>query len=254
MFCMNCGTKLPDGAKFCSNCGASTSQQEASSISSGTPSSQSSQSSTASDINQIRKTLVSIAIKYPGDGITMEQAEEMASYTYANLEFWKNLTPRQVGQLVETYNFNYEEKRSVDQPTVLLSYLTMLMNLADMFNSEILMHGAFELVATLFYAKLLQEHANANEWRDYDRVATTYLELAEGANIPWLLAIALERAAAGKYMLKDKRNARTLLDRFDQTVSTAYRVRPSYTTLEDGSIPRYLKVAQDEAAQIRRRL
>jgi hypothetical protein len=251
---MNCGSKLPDGAKFCSNCGASTSQQGASSISSETPSPQVPQNSTATDINQIRKTLISIAVKYPGDGeVTMEMAQEMAALTYENLEFWKNLTPRQVGQLVETYNFSYEEKRSVDQPGVLLSYLKNLMRLADL-TSETLMHGAFELVATLFYAKLLQEYANANKWRDYDRIAMDYLELAEGANVSWLLALALERAAAGKYKLGDKRNARTLLDRFDQVVSTAYRVRPSYTTLEEGSIPRYLKVAQDEASQIRRRL
>ena len=36
MFCMNCGTQLPDGAKFCMNCGTKVGEVGAGAVPSGT--------------------------------------------------------------------------------------------------------------------------------------------------------------------------------------------------------------------------
>lgn len=35
MFCMNCGTQLPDGAKFCMNCGTKVGEVGAGAVPSG---------------------------------------------------------------------------------------------------------------------------------------------------------------------------------------------------------------------------
>ena len=35
MFCMNCGTQLPDGAKFCMNCGTKVGEVGAGAVHSG---------------------------------------------------------------------------------------------------------------------------------------------------------------------------------------------------------------------------
>ena len=36
MFCMNCGTQLPDGAKFCMNCGTKGGEVGAGAVPAGT--------------------------------------------------------------------------------------------------------------------------------------------------------------------------------------------------------------------------
>lgn len=260
MFCVNCGTKLPDDAKFCFNCGASASQRGISQPSIETYVSQASKSE-YEYIAQCRKVLLSQAQWIEEHGIPESPQDidnapsDFATLMVKRLDLWRNLTDNHIGQLVVIDNFSDEEKNLLrDKPTLLSTYCKLLMNIGLGFNPPRLLHGAFELLATLFYAKLIQYYANANKWHDCDRVATDYLEMAQEVNIPWLLAIALERSAAAKFMLGDKRNARTLLGRFDQVVSIAYREKPLFTTLDEGSIQRYLKVAQDEASQIRRRL
>ncbi|NWF65800.1 MAG: zinc-ribbon domain-containing protein [Chloroflexi bacterium] len=258
MFCMNCGTKLPDGAKFCSNCGAPTSQQGISQLSTETSISGASKSE-YEYIAQCRKALLSQAqwIEEHGVPESLQDIEnapgDFAVLMAKRLDIWKNLTDNQIEQFVAMDNFSDEDKDLLrNKPMLFFTYLKLLMNIGEGFKPPRLLHGAFEQMAILFYEKLLQEYAKENKWHDYDRIAMDYLESAERANVPWLLASALELAAAGKYMLGDKRTTRTLLNRFDQVLSTTYRVRPSYTSLDEGTLLRSLKSAQEQAAQLRR--